>query len=152
MSSAASLALYDPDGGMNNVESLYGREIASFIPNINAGVEEFSPARRVMLPQQVLEPILLERGRELGARFMYSHEVIDVEQDDDGVSLIARHVDDGTERPRARPLPRRLRRQPQPDPRAARASRCPGTGCCRAASRSTSEPTAATRSAAATSA
>jgi hypothetical protein len=50
-----------------------------------------------MLPQQVLEPILLERARELGARFMYSHEVTDVEQDDDGVSLIARHVDDGTE-------------------------------------------------------
>ena len=94
---AASLALYEPDGGMNNVESLYGREIASFIPNINAGVEEFSPARRVMLPQQVLEPILLERARELGARLMYSHEVVDVEQDADGVSLIARHVDDGTE-------------------------------------------------------
>jgi 2-polyprenyl-6-methoxyphenol hydroxylase-like FAD-dependent oxidoreductase len=94
---AASVALYDPDGGMNNVESLYGREIASFIPNINAGVEEFSPARRVMLPQQVLEPILLERARELGARFMYSHEVTDVEQDDEGVSAIARHVDDGTQ-------------------------------------------------------
>lgn len=94
---AASLALYDADGGMNNVESLYGREIASFIPNINAGVEELSPARRVMLPQQVLEPILLERARELGARFMYSHEVTDVEQDDEGVSLIARHVDDGTQ-------------------------------------------------------
>ena len=94
---AASLALYDADGGMNNVESLYGKEIASFIPNINAGVEEFSPARRVMLPQQVLEPILLERARELGARFMYSHEVTDVKQDDDGVSLIARHVDDGTQ-------------------------------------------------------
>jgi 2-polyprenyl-6-methoxyphenol hydroxylase-like FAD-dependent oxidoreductase len=100
---AASLALYDPDGGMNNVESLYGREIASFIPNINAGVEEFSPARRVMLPQQVLEPILLERGRELGARYMYSHEVTNVEQDDAGVSAIARHVDDGTQlRVRAR--------------------------------------------------
>ena len=102
---AASLALYDADGGMNNVESLCGREIASFIPNINAGVEELSPARRVMLPQQVLEPILLERGRELGAQFMYSHEVTDVEQDDDGVSLIARHVDDGSQvRVRARYL------------------------------------------------
>jgi 2-polyprenyl-6-methoxyphenol hydroxylase-like FAD-dependent oxidoreductase len=100
---AASLALYDPDGGMNNVESLYGREIASFIPNINAGVEEFSPARRVMLPQQVLEPILLERAQEFGARFMYAHEVTDVEQDDDGVWAIARHIDDGTQlRVRAR--------------------------------------------------
>jgi len=51
----------------------------------------------VMLPQQVLEPILLDRARELGARFMYSHEVVDVEQDSDGVSSIARHVDDGTD-------------------------------------------------------
>src|SRR4026209_983795 len=59
---AASLALYDPAVGMNNVDSLYVREIASFIPNINAGVEDVSPARRVMLPQQVLEPILLERA------------------------------------------------------------------------------------------
>src|SRR5580765_5787964 len=94
---AASLALYEPDGGMNNVESLYGREIASFIPNINAGVEEFSPARRVMLPQQVLEPILLERAREFGARFMYSHEVVDLDQDVEGVTVRIRHVDDGTE-------------------------------------------------------
>ena len=94
---AASLELYDPDGGMNNVESLYGREIASFIPNINAGVEDVSPARRVMLPQQVLEPILLERAGELGARFMYAHEVVDVDQDADGVTVRARNVDDETE-------------------------------------------------------
>jgi 2-polyprenyl-6-methoxyphenol hydroxylase-like FAD-dependent oxidoreductase len=77
---------------------LCGREIASFIPNINAGVEDLSPARRVMLPQQVLEPILLERARELGAGFMYSHEVVAVDQDDDGVTIQARHVDDGTTR------------------------------------------------------
>ena len=94
---AASLELYDPDGGMNNVESLFGREIASFIPNINAGVEDVSPARRVMLPQQVLEPILLQRARELGAQLMYSHEVVAVDQDADGVTVRARHVDDGTE-------------------------------------------------------
>src|ERR671910_2127221 len=62
---AASLALYDPDGGMNNVESLYGREIASFIPNINAGVEEFSPARRGILSPQGPEPTLRERRPRL---------------------------------------------------------------------------------------
>jgi 2-polyprenyl-6-methoxyphenol hydroxylase-like FAD-dependent oxidoreductase len=95
---AASMALYEPDGGMNNVESLCGREIASFIPNINAGVEDISPARRLMMPQQVLEPILLERARELGAQFMYSHEVVDVTQDDAGVTVVARHVDDLTTR------------------------------------------------------
>src|SRR6188474_1083186 len=84
---AASLALYEPDSGMNNVESLYGREIASFIANINAGVEDVSPARRQMLPQQVLEPILLERARELGADFLYANEVIGLDQDAEGVTV-----------------------------------------------------------------
>lgn len=95
---AASLALYDPDGGINNVESLTGAEIANYIPNINTGVEDLSPARRLMLPQQVLEPILLERAGELGARFMYSNEVVDIAQDDTGVTVRTRHVDEGTER------------------------------------------------------
>ena len=70
---AAALALYDPDGGLNAVETLAGREIANYIPNINAGVEDVSPARRLFMPQQVLEPILLERARELGARFHVRH-------------------------------------------------------------------------------
>ena len=95
---AASLALYDPDGGLNNVESLHGREIANYIPNINAGVADVSPARRLFMPQQVLEPILLQRARELGAEFMYSNEVVDVQQDDDGVSARIRHVTTGEER------------------------------------------------------
>ncbi len=95
---AASLALYEPDGGLNNVESLHGREIANYIPNINAGVADVSPARRLFMPQQVLEPILLQRARELGAEFMYSNEVVDVQQDDDGVSARIRHVTTGEER------------------------------------------------------
>jgi 2-polyprenyl-6-methoxyphenol hydroxylase-like FAD-dependent oxidoreductase len=95
---AASLALYDPDGGMNNVESLYGREIASFIPNINAGVEDISPARRLMLPQQELEPILYDRAMELDARLTYSTELLDHEQDDTGVTASIRDLRSGTER------------------------------------------------------
>ena len=59
---AAALALYDPDGGLNAVETLAGREIANYIPNINQGVEDVSPARRLFMPQQVLEPLLLERA------------------------------------------------------------------------------------------
>ena len=53
---AAALALYSPDGGINAVETLAGREIATYIPNINAGVEDISPARALFMPQQVLEP------------------------------------------------------------------------------------------------
>jgi 2-polyprenyl-6-methoxyphenol hydroxylase-like FAD-dependent oxidoreductase len=95
---AAALALYDADGGMNAVETLAGREIAQYIPNINHGVQDVSPARRLFMPQQVLEPILLERAREFGARFQYATELLRFEQDDDGVTALVRDIDSGDER------------------------------------------------------
>ncbi len=94
---AAALELYEPDGGLNAVETLAGREIANYIPNINHGVDDVSPARRLFMPQQVLEPILLQRAREFGARFQYSTEMVGYTQDDDGVTATVRNVDDGTE-------------------------------------------------------
>src|SRR5215468_12305473 len=57
---------YHPNGGINNVESLAGREIASYFPNLNAGVEEFSPTVRLFIDQDALEPILRTRADELG--------------------------------------------------------------------------------------
>ena len=94
---AAALELYDPDGGLNAVETLAGREIANYIPNINGGVEDVSPARRLFMPQQVLEPLLLQRAREFGARFQYSTELVRYKQDDAGVTATVRNVNDGTE-------------------------------------------------------
>ena len=94
---AAALALYSPDGGINAVETLAGREIATYIPNINAGVEDISPARALFMPQQVLEPILLQRARELGARFQYATELVSQTQDEHGVTAIVRNIDDGIE-------------------------------------------------------
>jgi 2-polyprenyl-6-methoxyphenol hydroxylase-like FAD-dependent oxidoreductase len=94
---AAALELFSPDGGINAVETLAGREIANYIPNINAGVEDISPARALFMPQQVLEPILLQRARELGARFQFATELVSQTQDEHGVAAIARNVDDGTE-------------------------------------------------------
>jgi 2-polyprenyl-6-methoxyphenol hydroxylase-like FAD-dependent oxidoreductase len=94
---AAALELYDPDGGLNAVETLTGREIANYIPNINGGVEDVSPARRLFMPQQVLEPLLLQRAREFGARFQYSTELVGYAQDDEGVTATVRNVIDGSE-------------------------------------------------------
>jgi 2-polyprenyl-6-methoxyphenol hydroxylase-like FAD-dependent oxidoreductase len=94
---AAALALYSADGGINAVETLAGREIATYIPNINAGVEDISPARALFMPQQVLEPILLQRARELGARFQYATELVSQTQDEHGVTAIVRNIDDGIE-------------------------------------------------------
>jgi 2-polyprenyl-6-methoxyphenol hydroxylase-like FAD-dependent oxidoreductase len=94
---AASHALYDPDGALNAVETLAGREIARYIPNINEGVEAFSPVRRLFMPQQVLEPILYRRAQELGVDFRFFSEVTSLEQDADGVTVTVRDLESGAE-------------------------------------------------------
>lgn len=94
----AAFELYDPNGGMNAVETLAGREIANYIPDINQGVDDVSPARRLFMPQQVLEPILKQRAIELGAQFRYSTELTSFAQDEDGVTATVRDVDTGAER------------------------------------------------------
>ncbi len=94
----AAHALYDPNGGLNAVETLAGREIANYIPDINQGVDDVSPARRLFMPQQVLEPIIKDRATELGSEFQYANEVTEVTQDAEGVSVTAEHIDTGRKR------------------------------------------------------
>ena len=64
---AESLETYSPTGGIIAVESLAGRELATYVKELNEGVEGFSPTVRVFINQDVLEPILRERALELGA-------------------------------------------------------------------------------------
>src|SRR6266699_143367 len=88
---------YPPDGGINNVESLAGREIANYFPNLNAGVGEFSPTVRLFINQDALEPILRVRAAELGARLRYRTECTSLEQDADGVTAVVRDLERGTD-------------------------------------------------------
>jgi 2-polyprenyl-6-methoxyphenol hydroxylase-like FAD-dependent oxidoreductase len=88
---------YPPDGGINNVESLAGREIANYFPNLNAGVDEFSPTVRLFINQDALEPILRARAAELGAQLRYRAECTSLEQDADGVTAVVRDANSGTE-------------------------------------------------------
>ena len=88
---------YPPDGGINNVESLAGREIANYFPNLNAGVDEFSPTIRLFINQDALEPILRVRAAELGARLRYRTECTSLEQDTDGVTAVIRDLDSGSQ-------------------------------------------------------
>ena len=88
---------YPPDGGINNVESLAGREIANYFPNLNAGVDEFSPTVRLFINQDALEPILRVRAAELGARLRYRTECTSLEQDADGVTAVIRDLDSGSQ-------------------------------------------------------
>jgi len=88
---------YPPDGGINNVESLAGREIANYFPNLNSGVDEFSPTVRLFINQDALEPILRARAAELGARLRYRTECTSLSQDADGVTAVVRDLESGTE-------------------------------------------------------
>jgi putative polyketide hydroxylase len=88
---------YPPDGGINNVESLAGREIANYFPNLNAGVGEFSPTVRLFVNQDALEPILRARAAELGARLRYGAECTSLAQDADGVTAVLRDLPTGAE-------------------------------------------------------
>jgi 2-polyprenyl-6-methoxyphenol hydroxylase-like FAD-dependent oxidoreductase len=88
---------YLPNGGINNVESLAGREIASYFPNLNAGVEEFSPTIRMFIDQDALEPILRERAVELGAQLRYRTQCTALAQDPDGVTATLKDLDRDTD-------------------------------------------------------
>ncbi len=117
---AASEEQFDPDGGINAVELLAGKEIATYIANLNEGVAAISPSTRLFMTQQSLEPLIRARAEELGAALRYATELVSLEQDSDGVTGHVRNVDTRRDRHGPREIPDRRRRQPQPDPRAAR--------------------------------
>jgi 2-polyprenyl-6-methoxyphenol hydroxylase-like FAD-dependent oxidoreductase len=95
---AKSLETYSATGGIIAVESLAGRELATYVKELNEGVEGFSPTVRVFINQDVLEPILREKAVELGATVRNRTEAAAIEQDDEGVTVTLRDLDSGDER------------------------------------------------------
>src|SRR6478752_1722216 len=95
---AKSLETYSAKGGIIAVESLAGRELATYVRELNEGVEGFSPTVRVFINQDVLEPLLRERALELGATVRNRTEAVAVEQDGDGATVTLRDLDSGDER------------------------------------------------------
>jgi 2-polyprenyl-6-methoxyphenol hydroxylase-like FAD-dependent oxidoreductase len=95
---AKSLEMYSATGGIIAVESLAGRELATYVRELNEGVEGFSPTVRVFINQDVLEPLLRERALELGATVLNRTEAVALEQDDDGVTVTLRDLDSGDDR------------------------------------------------------
>jgi 2-polyprenyl-6-methoxyphenol hydroxylase-like FAD-dependent oxidoreductase len=93
-----SLETYSATGGIVAVESLAGRELATYVKELNEGVEGFSPTVRVFINQDVLEPILRERALELGATVRNRTEAAAIAQDDDGATVTLRDLDSGEER------------------------------------------------------
>src|ERR1044072_5497519 len=62
-----SLETYSATGGIVAVESLAGRELATYVKELNEGVEGFSPTVRVFINQDALEPLLRLRSLDLWA-------------------------------------------------------------------------------------
>src|SRR5258708_21426615 len=82
---------FPQDGAIMSVETLTGKELAWFIPNINEGVRDVSPTIRLFITQKLLEPLMQQRAVELGADLRFSTELVSFEQDSTGVSAVIRH-------------------------------------------------------------
>jgi 2-polyprenyl-6-methoxyphenol hydroxylase-like FAD-dependent oxidoreductase len=87
-----------PEGALIIMDTLSGKKLADIIPSLNEGVDALSPCRRLFVTQPGLEPILRKRAKEAGAQVLEGLEVVGVEQDGNGVTVIAKDIDDGSER------------------------------------------------------
>ena len=102
---AAAAREFVQNGAIVAVDALSGRELACFYRSYNEGVEGLSPTSRLFITQVGLEPVLRDRARELGAEHRYATEVVDFEQQADGIVAAVRARDGGPEqRIRARYL------------------------------------------------
>src|SRR3954452_7746853 len=95
---AKSLEMYSATGGIIAVESLAGCQLATYVKELNEGVEGLSPTVRVFINQDVLEPLLRERALELGATVRNRTEAVGLEQDEDGVTVRLRELGSEDER------------------------------------------------------
>jgi putative polyketide hydroxylase len=87
-----------PEGAIISMDALAGEKLADIVPSLNVGVDAaLSPCRRLFVTQPGLETILRRRASEAGATVLEGREVVAVEQDADGVSVVVRDVDSGAE-------------------------------------------------------
>jgi 2-polyprenyl-6-methoxyphenol hydroxylase-like FAD-dependent oxidoreductase len=94
---AKSLEEFEPEGSIVMMDTLAGKVLVEFIPSLNAGVDAFSPCRRLFVTQPGLEPILRKRAESAGARVLNGHEVVAFTQDATGVTTTVKDVETGAE-------------------------------------------------------
>jgi len=95
---ARSLEEFEPEGSIVLMDTLAGKVLKGLVPDLNAGVEAFSPCRRLFITQPGLEPILRRRAEGSGARVLAGYEVTGFEQDATGVTTAVRNLETGAER------------------------------------------------------
>jgi 2-polyprenyl-6-methoxyphenol hydroxylase-like FAD-dependent oxidoreductase len=81
---------FEPDGAIMSVESIAGNELNWDIPTLNEFVKDLSPAERLFITQNALEPMLGPRAKVLGADIRFNTELVSFAPDADGVSAVIR--------------------------------------------------------------
>ncbi len=74
------------NGGVVEVQTLAGGASREFIADLNAGIRDVSPCERVFLSQDSLEPLIMERARQLGVDVRFSTEMMSLAEDSGGVT------------------------------------------------------------------
>ncbi|GAA3001695.1 FAD-dependent oxidoreductase [Kitasatospora albolonga] len=85
-------------GDILQVTSLTGTELGRFDGPFRHDPNEVGTTGWTLIGQDRLEPVLLERARELGADLRFGTELVSHRQDADGVTSVLRDLRDGTER------------------------------------------------------
>jgi 2-polyprenyl-6-methoxyphenol hydroxylase-like FAD-dependent oxidoreductase len=83
------------NGAIVSVESLGGKELEWYFRNINEGVEDLSPSARIFITQIGLEPVLLAKASEVGARVEYASEAVSLDPSGGDVVATIRPRDGG---------------------------------------------------------
>jgi len=83
------------DGAIIGVETLAGKEVASYIANLNEGIADVSPTPRAFITQSLLEPLLKARAEELGAELRFGTEMISFDEDSEGITAEIQARDTG---------------------------------------------------------
>jgi 2-polyprenyl-6-methoxyphenol hydroxylase-like FAD-dependent oxidoreductase len=83
------------DGAVMAVDTLAGKELAWYVPNLNEGIRDVSPSVRVFLTQKLLEPLLKAHAEELGAELRFGTDMVSFEQDAGGVTAVIRERESG---------------------------------------------------------
>jgi putative polyketide hydroxylase len=89
---------YHPNGGINNVESLAGREIASYCPEPERRGRGVQPDRAAVHRPGRARADPTRAAEELGAELRYRVECSSLAQDGEGVTATLHHLDSGSER------------------------------------------------------
>ncbi|GHF69505.1 FAD-dependent oxidoreductase [Kitasatospora xanthocidica] len=95
---AAPPSVFDRYPELARVETLAGPEIYRVRREAPGSVAHLSPCEPAFVDQQVLEPLVLDHARKLGADVRFATRMVEFEQDADGVTALVESAGTGERR------------------------------------------------------